>query len=188
MFKFIIHFTLLIGCLNLAWGTALSFASTTSENKSLTSILASKPFIKTGEASFSFLFWDIYRSQLQTTSGRYPIAIEREQLIFQIHYFTEISNDNLIMRTVEQWQHQGISKDIYHQYIEKLTTIWPNIEKGDRLAMLMQKNKSSFYFNDQYIGAINDNVFGQLFINIWLDQSTSEPSLRAQLLGESNAK
>lgn len=189
MFKCIIHFIFWFGCGNFAWATtpsSLSLTTTSSEHQNLQTILATESFIKTGEATFSFLFWDLYHSQLQTTSGRYPISLEHERLIFQIHYLANISNNNLISRTVEQWQLQGISKDIYRQYVEKLTTLWPNIEKGDRLAMLMQKNKSSFYYNDRYLGAINDNVFGQLFINIWLDESTSEPLLRAQLLGENH--
>jgi len=89
------------------------------------------------------------------------------------------------MRTVEQWQHQGVSERKYEHYIEELKNIWPNITKGDSLAILMKKDKSVFYFNEQYIGTIDDDIFGQLFINIWLDESTSQPSLRAQLLGES---
>jgi hypothetical protein len=169
-----------------AWNAASTLSPTIdiTVEKKLSEVLSFQEFITVGEATFSILFWDLYQSQLRTTSGRYPIFLESEQLIFQIRYLTDISNDNLIMRTIEQWQHQGISKGIYQQYIEKLATIWPNIKKGDRLAMLMQKDKSVFYFNDQYIGAINDDVFGQLFVNIWLGDSTSEPSLRAQLLGE----
>ena len=187
MFRFMTIIILLLAGLNFAYGEpspALSSTTSVVEDKNLKSILASQSFVKTGEATFSILFWDLYNSQLRTTSGRYPISIEHEALIFQIRYLADISKDNLIMRTIEQWQHQGISAAIYQQYIEKLATIWPNIKKGDRLAMLMQKNKSAFYFNDRYIGAIDDDVFGQLFVNIWLADSTSEPSLRAQLLGE----
>lgn len=174
----------LIGFASATPNPALSITSDNSDDKTLQSILASQPFVKTGEATFSILFWDLYQSQLQTTSGRYPIAIESEQLIFQIRYLADISNDDLIMRTIEQWQHQGISDNTYQHYVEKLATMWPNIKKGDQLAMLMQKGKSVFYFNDQYLGAIDDDVFGPLFVNIWLAESTSEPSLRAQLLGE----
>jgi len=156
-----------------------------SNEKHLETVLSSQSFVTTGEATFSILFWDLYKSHLRTTSGNYPISLEQDQLIFHINYLTDISNEDLIMRTVEQWQHQGVSERKYEHYIEELKNIWPNITKGDSLAILMKKDKSVFYFNEQYIGTIDDDIFGQLFINIWLDESTSQPSLRAQLLGES---
>ncbi|MCP4323931.1 MAG: hypothetical protein GY787_19150 [Alteromonadales bacterium] len=170
-------------CVHANANKPVTTATNTSSEKQLSSVLSSQEFIITGEAMFSILFWDLYKSQLKTTSGTYPISLEEEQLIFHINYFADISNEALIKRTVEQWKHQGISKGAYHHYIEQLKQIWPNISKGDSLAILMEKEKSTFYFNDQYIGEINDGVFGQLFVDIWLDESTSQPSLRAQLLG-----
>jgi hypothetical protein len=155
----------------------------TGENN-LDSVLASRPFVTNGEATFSLLFWDLYKSELKTTSGRYPISLDKDQLIFHITYLTAISNKDLIKRTIEQWQYQGISKSKYQHYIKPLSVMWPNIAKGDSLAMLMQKDKSVFYLNNHYIGVINDYDFGQLFINIWLDETTSEPELRTQLLGD----
>ncbi len=187
MYKALICITLYFFTHTLGWSSpnsSLKLDSSFSGKANLESVLASQPFITTGTATFSFLFWDVYQSQLKTTSGQYPISTEHDELIFQIRYFADISNEDLIKRTVEQWQHQGVPQNVYQQYIDTLTAIWPNIKKGDSLAMLMQKDKSIFYFNSQYIGAIHDEIFGQLFINIWLDKSTSEPSLRAQLLGE----
>ena len=151
----------------------------------LDEVLSSQLFLTTGESTFSLLFWDLYRGKLQTTSGRYPIAIDKDELIFNIHYFTAISSKELIKRTIEQWQHLSISPKKYLPFIKALQSIWPNIDKGDNLSMLMQKNKSVFYFNKHYIGTIDNAYFGQLFIDIWLSKKTSQPSFRAELLGES---
>ena len=186
MYKIFISILLYLCIPSLAWGgpnASLQLDDSFSGKANLKSVLAVQPFITTGSATFSILFWDLYQSQLKTTSGHYPISVESDELVFQIRYFADISNADLIMRTIEQWQHQGVPQKNYQGYIEALTAIWPNIKKGDSLAMLMQKDKSVFYFNNQYIGAINDDVFGQLFVDIWLGESTSEPRLRAQLLG-----
>ncbi|TPH12094.1 chalcone isomerase family protein [Litorilituus lipolyticus] len=177
----------LLWCLILPYAWSGTQTSLPAENfkgeQKLSSILSSKRFITTGEATFSILFWDLYKSQLRTTSGRYPISLKEEQLIFNINYLADISSEDLIKRTIEQWQHQDISKETYTHYIKQLKNIWPNITKGDSLAILIKNDKSVFYFNGQYIGGINDDIFGQLFINIWLDKKTSQPTLRAQLLG-----
>jgi hypothetical protein len=90
----------------------------------------------------------------------------------------------LIKRTVEQWQHQNIPKEVYQPYISQLNSIWPAITEGDSLAILVKKDSSIFYFNNQRIGIIEDNSFGRLFIDIWLNKKTSQPSLRKQLLGD----
>jgi len=185
MHKVIVAFLFGLFIQNEAWSNQLPNRTTEANSEiHLESVLSSKPFTTTGEATFSILFWDLYQSHLKTTSGTYPISFETDQLIFHIDYLADISREDLIMRTVEQWQHQNVSKNTYNQYIETLQNMWPNIRKGDSLAILVKKERSNFYFNERYIGSINDDAFGQLFIDIWLDKSTSQPNLRAQLLGE----
>ena len=163
---------------------SLSSMQKLTSEKQLSAVLSSGEFITTGEATFSLLFWDLYKSSLKTTSGKYPISLEQDRLIFHIDYFADISSEDLINRTIEQWQHQRVPKEAYSSYIEQLHSIWPNITKGDSLAVLVEAEQSSFYFNDRYIGVIADKAFGKLFVNIWLDKNTSQPALRAQLLGE----
>lgn len=139
-----------------------------------------------GEARFSFLFWDIYQSQLQTSSGQYPVDIEKESIFYEIQYFIDITQENLLESTVEQWQHLGISANVYQKYIPELSTIWPDISEGDILALFVQANHSCFYFNGEYIGKIVEPEFADNFLAIWLSEKTSEPKLRRKLLGEVN--
>lgn len=153
---------------------------------SLEQFKLSLPFIEIGEGTFSVLFWDLYHSQLLTTSGDYPVLQENEALLFKINYFADISRDDLIERTVEQWQHIGIAELTYQQYLDDLNNIWPDIVKGDSLALVINNGHSHFYFNENYIGKITDDKFGQLFIDIWLSEKTSQPALRSALLGVSN--
>ena len=136
-----------------------------------------------GKAKFSVLFWNIYESTLFTTTGNYPMTSKQEQLLFEINYLKDISRDELIKRTKDQWQHLGIPANHYQRYISVLKRLWPNISRGDTLSLVIKKKQSIFYFNQQYLGMINDAVFGQRFIDIWLAKNTSQPKLRLQLLG-----
>jgi len=136
-----------------------------------------------GKAKFSVLFWDIYESALLTTSGNYPITNQQHQLLFEINYLKDISSNELIKRTEQQWQHIGIPANNYQAYIPELKRLWPDISKGDTLSLIINNQHSVFYFNQQYLGIINDPVFGQRFIDIWLAKNTSQPKLRLQLLG-----
>lgn len=150
---------------------------------SLKKIVALEPV---GETRFSFLFWDIYQSKLQTSSGQYPVDIEKGSIFYEIQYSIDITQENLLESTVEQWQHIGISANVYQKYITELSAIWPDISEGDTLALFVQANHSRFYFNGEYIGKIVEPAFAVDFLAIWLSEKTSEPELRRELLGEVN--
>ncbi len=164
------------------------FASTltneTLSNTSLKSLKEQLSFYRVGETTFSILFWDLYKSRLLTTSGKYPLSDVNEKLIYEITYMTDISRDDLIKRTVEQWHHLGLSIESYKRFLPTLKSIWPDINEGDTLSLLIDNNKSTFYFNQQYIGSIDVPEFGQMFLDIWLAENTSQPKLRSQLLGK----
>ena len=152
----------------------------------LKQVIENTQFVELGKATFSILFWDLYKSKLSTTTGKYPIVKKEEKLIYEIHYLANISNEDLVERTVEQWQHLNVPKDQYQGYLADLKRIWPDIKKGDRLSLLLSSEKSLFYFNDTFIGDINSPEFGQLFLDIWLSENTSQPSLRRDLIGSNN--
>lgn len=136
-----------------------------------------------GETTFSILFWDLYKSKLQTTTGKYPIDDQKDTLIYEINYLIDISKNDLIKRTIEQWQHIGVPEESFKDFIPQLEQIWPNITQGDTLALLIYNKGSVFYFNQQYIGAIEAPEFGNTFLDIWLSKNTSQPKLRSELLG-----
>ncbi len=180
MFKSVVYFALLLPMVLFA-----SEAPDISEfPKNLTTIVNKNKFQPIGEATFSVLFWDIYKSKLLTTSGKYPINAQKEQLIYEINYFADISRDDLIQRTEEQWQNIGVSIESYQDFLPKLKRIWPDIVKGDTLSLHIHSQSSHFYFNQNYIGSIDSPSFGRIFLDIWLAKNTSQPELRAQLLGE----
>ena len=90
---------------------------------------------------------------------------------------------DIVKATKEQWEHLN-KPDLSQKYADKLLNIWPNISKGDSLMLETDVNgKSTFYYNDEKVGQIDDVQFANDFLAIWLDKNTSEPALRQQLLG-----
>lgn len=152
----------------------------------LTNVLENDVFKKVGETKFSVFIWDIYQSQLHTTSGSFPVSNTDEKTLYQITYLKSISSEDLVSRTVEQWQHIGISTKQYEQYLPVLRQIWPDIKTGDSLALLIDQEGSKFYYNQEVIGSINTKEFGPMFLDIWLAKNTSQPKLRNELLGKVN--
>ncbi len=139
-------------------------------------------FTKLGEAKFSVLFWDVYNSHLYSRTGAY-FTNKPQDLLFSITYLRDISANDLIENTQEQWRQLGFSPQQYLTYIPQLEAIWPDVQKGDNLTLLKINKQSVFYLNGKKIGLIADSQFQQMFLDIWLSVNTSEPKLRQQLLG-----
>jgi hypothetical protein len=140
-------------------------------------------FKEVGSAKFSVLFWDIYDSTLYTKSGTYLHEHSADSLIFEIEYLKDITSNDLVDRTVQQWKYLEIAESEYSKFIPILKTIWPDITSGDKLAMLVVNKLSLFYFNEVKIGQIKEKEFSKLFLDIWLSPKTSQTKLRTQLLG-----
>lgn len=153
-------------------------------NENLTVKVIESNYKKVGSAQFSVFFWDIYNSTLYTETGKFIKESSQQTIVFNIDYLKDITRDDLIDRTIEQWQHLNIPKKHYLQFLPYLTEIWPNISAGDSLTLLIKNQESFFYFNGTFIGNIKQKTFGSLFLSIWLSEKTSQKTLRRKLLGE----
>lgn len=180
---FLIYKLIIINCLLVLLLITTPLLAKTANN--LNDFLSENNLQEVGKARLSFLFWDIYDSKLLTSSGTYQTNFPSEQtILFEIQYLRDISKNDLIDNTIEQWQHIKINKDEYSYFIPLLEEIWPNIKAGDKLALLIHNQSSQFFYNNQFIGSIEQEKFHQYFINIWLSPNTSQPKLRKLLLGQ----
>lgn len=144
-----------------------------------------KSFKATGQAEFSYLFWDVYNSTLFNAKGKFSKDSawhEQGPVVLEIHYKRDIKAKDLIDSTVEQWQHLKLSNADYEAYVGWLSETWPNLKKGDKLALLMYSDHSVFFYNNQFLSKQDNPAFGKIFLDIWLSVDTSEPKLRKQLL------
>lgn len=136
-----------------------------------------------GSATLSILFWDIYTAQLSTASGRYSDGQQDFEL--SLTYLRAIEKDDLLTATEEQWQHLGISKKKYNDWLIQLSKLWPDVGDNDNITLKVINSNSSFYHNDKLLGTISDPIFGTHFSAIWLSEKSKYPKLRAQLIGHS---
>ncbi len=141
-----------------------------------------------GQGEMDYLFWTLYQAQFfqETTNAELASADndKPQDKALKIEYYQSIDNQDLIDATIDQWQHLGYSKEQIIRWSAPLSEIWPNVEPGNTLTFVAEKNgMSTFYFEDKIIGTFSDPLFGNAFLSIWLSEKTSHPDLRAQLLG-----
>lgn len=137
-----------------------------------------------GQGQFSYLFWDLYQAQLYTIDGVWTGYEKSSPVVLKLTYQRQISKQDFIEATVDQWQHlQGKVTDQHKSWAELLDGIWKDVEEGDQLSCVLAADGTvQFYFNDQLLGAVTDPEFGPAFLDIWLSEKTSAPKLRRQLL------
>ncbi len=137
---------------------------------------------KCGEAKLRVLFWDVYESALFTPSGNYEPDARPFRL--DIRYLRNISAENLISQTKKEWQSQGLTNPEQDSWLLTLAEMWPDVETGDTLALLVDENShSQFSMNGVEIGRIESPQFSTAFAGIWLAASTTRPAMRAALIG-----
>lgn len=143
-----------------------------------------------GSGKMKVMFWQIYHATFFATKAPYRDDIYPQALILK--YLREIEGKELLNATQEQWQHLNVAKADQQLWLTKLSGIFPDVRKGDRISLLIDKQRhAKFYFSEQggawqLIGAIEEPRLGPAFLAIWLSKNTSRPKLRAKLLGESS--
>lgn len=144
-----------------------------------------------GSATLRWGPFDIYFSVLRTPDGRYQAGNWPQAL--SINYQRNISAEDLVKATQEQWQAMNIPVPAAQQrvWLEQMSAIWPSVQPGSQLTFVGDDNGGLFYYRPQPnhpvqpIGERLDSAFRDAFLAIWLSPATQYPALRQQLTGAS---
>ncbi|MDE1325354.1 chalcone isomerase family protein [Vibrio aestuarianus] len=167
-------------CIITSASAATSQASTPSWN--------SWPVV--GQATLSWLWLDIYSSQLRSPLGVYQQSddVSPHPIALEIRYQRDISQPKLLKATAEQWTKLGYSDSQVQSWITQLQTIFPDVSDGQRLVYISDGRLGQFVFipvtgAEQQIGEIDDEALNDAFLSIWLSPNSEYPKLRNQLIG-----
>lgn len=135
-----------------------------------------------GKARLTYMMWDVYDASLYAPKGQWrndkPYAL-------QLRYLRSLKGDAIAKRSVEEMRKQGFNDEMkLAAWYSQMRDIFPDVKKGTEIVGISTANKATqFYKNGSLIGEIQDADFGKKFFGIWLNEKTSEPKMRRQLLG-----
>lgn len=136
---------------------------------------------KVGQGRMTYMFWDVYDAALYAPQGSWstdnPYALK-------LSYLRNLDGKKIADRSAEEIRKQGFSDEVklatWHAQMRK---IFPDVTVGSSLTGVYTKNGDTvFYQNGTKIGAVKDPEFSAAFFGIWLNEKTSAPDLREQLL------
>lgn len=128
--------------------------------------------------------FEVYDARLWTPVGfrhsqyaQYPFALE-------LQYLRRLEGAAIASRSIDEMRRVGSFSDAQAQsWLAAMRELFPNVSAGERITGVnLPGVGAEFWVNGQRVGAVNDLAFARLFFGIWLDERSSEPKMRAQLL------
>ena len=123
--------------------------------------------------------------------SEYPIKKKNpfgQNLLLELQYFKSFKGQRIAKRSLKEIKQLGISDPNQHKiWLDWMLANFPDVEKGDLLSGLYLLNEGIIMFvNKEKVAFNTDAAFAKSFFSIWLDQHTTEPELRKDLLEKSN--
>lgn len=137
-----------------------------------------------GKGIYKALFWDIYQAELFAEKKPWQ---HNQAYSLRLTYFRNFDGKSIAERSIEEMRGLGFQDESkLQEWLQTMLKIFPDVQKGESITGVRQASGATEFFkNNQKIGWVEDPEFGRWFFGIWLDEKTSAPDLRVQLLGES---
>ena len=108
---------------------------------------------------------------------QFPFALE-------LQYLRRLEGAAIASRSIDEMRRLGPFSDAQAQnWLSAMRELFPDVRQGDRITGInLPGVGAEFWVNGQRVGVVKDLAFARLFFGIWLDERSSEPKMRAQLL------
>lgn len=139
-----------------------------------------------GSGRLSLLGQTVYEARLWVTEGFDVETFASRPLALELSYGLSLSGTRLAARSLQEMQRLGDPTPAQRsRWLAAMEQIFPDVASGDRLVGVLNPGAGvRFVHNGRPRGDIADATFATLFFAIWLSPRTSEPALRARLLGQ----
>jgi hypothetical protein len=131
-----------------------------------------------------FFGLNIYDARLWVGADFRADQCAQHPLALELGYLRNLSGKDIAERSLKEMRRAGnITPEQAQAWLSAMQQAFPDVKAGDRITGVHDPKKgATFWFNGQLRATIADPDFSRLFFGIWLATTTSEPSLREQLL------
>jgi hypothetical protein len=159
---------------------ALSFPTIANQNGSVNPQALIETSQTIGSGKFTYFGLNIYQAKYMSLENSI-----KNSFALELKYARNFSGESIASETIKQMKKTGVTHPAIERWENDLKVIFPNIENGHTLTGIYIPQKgTTFLHNGNKIGEIPGDEFSKAFFGIWLDQKTSAPELRTQLLSQ----
>ena len=173
------------------WGGLLGAAQAQSTSVSSPNAAFSRPelaglggVVPTAPVRLRVWGFEVYDARLWTPRGFRHSQAMQQAFALELQYLRKLEGSAIASRSIDEMRRVGSFTDAQAQaWLAAMREIFPNVSAGERITGVnLPGEGAEFWVNGQRVGAVKDVNFARLFFGIWLDERTSEPKMRAQLL------
>ncbi len=142
-----------------------------------------------GKGSYRWLGIKLYEAYLwQEKKGRADIALLDGRFVLELVYARELQGEKIAASSIEEIRKLNLGSPEQHTaWLSLMRQVFPDVQAGTRLSGAYDAGRGvRFYRDGVLLKEINDAEFARAFFSIWLDERTSAPRLRKQLLGQTS--
>jgi hypothetical protein len=106
-------------------------------------------------------------------------------LALEMRYARKLAGSAIADRSLAEMKRVGdFSPADGQRWLEAMKQAFPDVRAGDRITGVHRPGVgAAFFVNGKPTAEVRDAQFAQLFFGVWLSPRTSQPALRAALLG-----
>ena len=140
-----------------------------------------------GHGRLRYLGLHVYDATLWAVGTLNADEIERSLVALELRYARALRGPLIAERSLAEMRRVGEFGDTEGQrWLDAMKALFPDVSAGDRVTGVQRPGEGArFHVNGRFIGEVSDAAFARLFFGIWLSPRTSQPKLRAALLGAS---
>lgn len=128
--------------------------------------------------------FEVYDARLWTPVGFRHSQYAQHSFALELQYLRRLEGAAIASRSIDEMRRVGSFSDAQAQsWLVAMRGLFPNVSEGERITGVnLPGVGAEFWVNGQRVGLVSDLAFARLFFGIWLDERSSEPKMRAQLL------
>lgn len=138
-----------------------------------------------GQGRLRYFGLHIYDAALWSPARLSANDAQNTALALELRYARTLRGPLIAERSLDEMKRVGeFSQAQGERWLEAMKRVFPDVKDGDRITGVHQPGVgAAFFLNGRASGEVRDAQFAQLFFGVWLSPRTSQPALRAALLG-----
>lgn len=138
-----------------------------------------------GQGTLRWFGLAVYEARLWAPDGFDGQRFESHPFALELRYLRRLDGSAISERALDEMRRTGpIAETEAAAWRAAMRAAFPDVGPGDRLTGVHDPARGTrFHFNGRVTGVLADSVFARRFYAVWLGAQTSQPALRAQLLG-----
>ena len=138
-----------------------------------------------GQGTLRWFGLAVYEARLWARDGFDGQRFEAHPFALELRYLRRLDGTAITERALDEMRRSGpIAATEAAAWRAAMRAAFPDVGPGDRLTGVHDPAQGTrFHFNGRVTGVLADTLFARRFYAVWLGTQTSQPALRAQLLG-----